>query len=101
MACEIKDQTGLEAAKQAFSSCATSKPNEGDLLRLIGSLLSTGLIIPMHDEQVFTYFGSTENIETITYKLNSLSVGVSEFTYDGDGGTTSTDRVINHKFIKA
>lgn len=44
-----------------------------------------GLIIPPYDEQDFTYYGSTNNIETIVYKKATATVLTLTFTYLNSG----------------
>ncbi len=56
-----------------------------------------GFVIPSHDEEVYAYYGSTNNIQTITYKNDSVSVGVVTFTYAGSG-VSSDDKLTGRTF---
>ena len=42
------------------------------------------------DQQVVAYYGATNNIATITYKVNGIAVKIRTFTYDGSGNLTGT-----------
>jgi hypothetical protein len=48
--------------------------------------------IPTPDQQVFTYVGSTNNIETISYRSGGQEVALLTFTYVG-GGASDDDKV--------
>lgn len=50
------------------------------------------MTIPPNDEMVFTYFGATTNVQTITYKLNGSTVATQTFTYV-NGGVADDDLV--------
>lgn len=50
-----------------------------------------GYVIPTFDEQVFTYWGLTNNIKTIAYKSNSALVATQYFTYVGGGASDDDD----------
>lgn len=60
-----------------------------------GLPVGTDFVVPQHDSDYFTYFGTTGNIETWVFKEGATTVGTITFEYDGDGGTTSTDRLIS------
>lgn len=73
--------TLLQRARDVFS-CAGAAVSERDLLLLIGSLLSNSASnIPYHNKQELAYYGSTNNIHTITYKLNNVTVATQTLTY--------------------
>lgn len=48
--------------------------------------------IPAFDQQVWAYYGSTNNVQTITYKNGSTTVAVLTFTYAA-GGAADDDKV--------
>lgn len=48
-----------------------------------------GFNIPQFDDVVLTYVGSTNNLNTVTYKVSGVTVAVLEFEYVG--GTPSSD----------
>lgn len=50
--------------------------------------------IPAFDEQVFAYYGATNNIQTITYKKDGATVSTLTFQYVG-GGAADDDNVTN------
>lgn len=52
---------------------------------------SNGMVIPQNDTQEFTYFGSTNNVQTITYKLAGTTVATQTFTYVGNGVADDDD----------
>lgn len=77
-------------------SCG-ARVGEEAILHAIGSLLSrSNNGIPANDEQVITYYTTTNNIETITYKLNGKTVAIQTLTYL-DGATSDNDKLINSK----
>lgn len=58
------------------------------ILCAINSLVQTvktGFHIPLHDDVVIAYVGSTNNISTVTYKLNGATVATLTFTYAASG----------------
>ncbi len=48
---------------------------------------SGSFAIPPFNSQEFTYYGATNNIQTITYKQDGAVVAVQTFTYVGGGGS--------------
>lgn len=52
----------------------------------------SGFIIPQFDEQVFSYYGSTNNIQTIIYKNAGTPVATLTFEYVG-AGVSNDDNV--------
>lgn len=55
---------------------------------------NAGLAIPAHDHESFSYVGSTNNIDTITYYVGGPSgevVGIMTFTYVGSGVADDDD----------
>jgi len=53
-----------------------------------------GMVIPNNDYQAFTYYGSTNNIQTIVYKTGGSSgttVATQTFTYVGGGASDDDD----------
>lgn len=44
---------------------------------------AAGLVPEKFDEQVITYVGATTDIDTVTYKLASVTVAVLTMSYDG------------------
>lgn len=53
---------------------------------------SGGMVIPQNDEQVWAYFTGTNNVETITFKLNGATVATQTFAYL-NGGVADDDLV--------
>lgn len=51
----------------------------------------SGMVVPENDEQVFSYFGATNNVQTITYKLGGSTVATQTFTYVGGGAADDDD----------
>lgn len=51
----------------------------------------SGAAIPLHDETVAAYYGSTNNLHTVTYKLATVTVGVMTISYAG-GGASDDDQ---------
>jgi hypothetical protein len=50
-----------------------------------------GFNIPQFDDVELTYVGTTNNLDTVTYKVSGVTVAVLEFSYVG--GTPSVDSV--------
>lgn len=79
-------QTALQKMAVLFGqymSGAISPPSGG-----------SGMVVPENDEQLFVYFGSTNNINTITYKQGGQVVAVQHFEYVG-GVPVSNDANIS------
>lgn len=57
--------------------------------RSSGATMSNGFLIPPYDEIDYTYYGSTNNIETATYKNGGNVVKVLTFTYVGSGSANN------------
>jgi hypothetical protein len=51
-----------------------------------------GFAIPPYDSTTYSYFGSTNNVETIVFKKNSVAVATLTFTYV-NGGAANDDQV--------
>ena len=58
-----------------------------------------GFSIPPYDEVVFAYVGSTNNVQTVTYKKNSVNVLSLSFTYTPNPPTTNDALLVNVKII--
>lgn len=52
-----------------------------------------GALIPTNNEQVLSYVGGTNNVETIVYKMDGVAVATQSFTYKA-GGAADDDDVI-------
>ena len=48
-----------------------------------------GFNIPQYNDVVLAYVGSTNNLDSVTYKVSSVTVAVLEFEYVG--GTPASD----------
>lgn len=84
------DILNLSLFQRAISAFRCSGGStEKDTLDLIGGLLTQiAGPIPYHDHFAVTYIGSTNNIETITYKVGGPTgtiVAVNTLTYVGNG----------------
>lgn len=60
----------------------------GEVLAPAGASFS----IPVFNDQVFTYYGSTNNIQTIEYKNGGSTVATLNFDYV-NGGASNNDNV--------
>jgi len=61
----------------------TSTMSSGDTLQVIYEQ-DEALLPEAYDQVVTTYVGVTSLINTVTYKLNSVTVGVLTFSYDAN-----------------
>ena len=72
----------------------TEVPLLKELLQAVRSSGSGGLLIPPYDYQGFTYYGSTNNINTIVYKTGGsggTTVATLVFTYVAAGAADDDD----------
>ncbi len=53
--------------------------------------LTSASRIPAWDSRTFTYFGSTNNVKTVTYKMGSVTKAVVTYTYVGSGASDDDD----------
>lgn len=52
---------------------------------------SGGMSVPANDEQVFTYYGATNNVANIVYKQAGTQVAHQTFEYVGAGAADDDD----------
>ena len=80
-----KSVAGLISAQTADSRSLSGVPlgtsPSGELVVKTANL--SNLQIPAHDNLVIAYVGSTNNIDTVTYKVGLTTVGTLTITYIG------------------
>lgn len=64
----------------------------GEIAPSTTSSSAGGMNIPPNDEMVLDYYGSTNNLQSITFKLNGATVATQSFEYIG-GGASDDDEV--------
>ena len=83
---------------QAIDAFKCKGATEAEAMNFIGALLSRiagSSPVPVYDYQSITYYGSTNNINVITYKIGGASgtvVATQTITYVG-GGAANDDKV--------
>ncbi len=65
--------------------------SEEDLLRKIASSLAGSVNLPRWNSRTFAYQGSTNNVTTIVYKLDGVTVATQRFTYVAAGVADDDD----------
>lgn len=89
-------QTALNRALKFFE-CPSKSIDQKDILLMLGALMARNTpSVPYHDEQVIAYYGSTNNIHTITYKVNGATIATQTLTYQG-GGASDDDLLTGSK----
>lgn len=51
----------------------------------------SGMAIPANDEQLFSYYGGTNNVANIIYKSSGQTVATQTFEYRGAGAANDDD----------
>lgn len=74
-----------EAKQDAQITQETSSANS---LTALNARLASGLVPEAFDEQVITYVGATDRINTVEYKLATVTVATLTMSYDGSNRLT-------------
>jgi len=69
-----------------------SNDSQGVSLGKINALLCGSLMPYGADAQELSYYGSTNNIHTITFKRDGVTLATRTFTYQG-GGSVDNDKL--------
>lgn len=83
MVCEIGQQGWQVAILKWLSDIAAA-------VAALQTTVNSGLVVPQHDYEEFSYVGSTNNVDTVTYKTGGSGgtiVATETFTYVGSGAS--------------
>ena len=86
-----------------FVACQNQALEEKDLLALVVALLQKQANLPVvsepYDEIDITYIGSTNNINTVVYSLDGVTVATLTMTYIG--GVPASDNALLSSVTKS
>lgn len=87
---QLKAKMDAEAQTNGPSHWSTAEAFCELVLAKLGG--GGSFVISTFDSQTFSYFGATNNVETVVYKLGATTVAILTFTYVG-GGASNDDNV--------
>ena len=86
-----------------FVACQNQALEEKDLLALVVALLQKQANLPVvsepYDEIDITYIGATNNINTVTYSFDGVTVAVLTMAYSG--GVPASDNALLSSVTKS
>lgn len=80
--------TVVASALPTGAATSANQTTEITALNLFSGKTAAGFVPEKFDETVLTYVGATTNIDTVTYKLATVTVATLTLTYDGSDRLT-------------